>query len=68
MSNASIHNPNVPLECQEHSFFSAEGQLNPRSVICSALLRSYAFFQTCWSFEEKTFVKQSMISEWEKCV
>ena len=20
-----------------------------------------------WSFEEKTFVKQSMISEWEKC-
>ena len=22
---------------------------------------------TNWSFEEKTFVKQSMISEWEKC-
>ena len=31
------------------------------------LLGSYDASYVNWSFEEKTFVKQSMISEWEKC-
>ena len=31
------------------------------------LISSKQTLSSYWSFEEKTFVKQSMISEWEKC-
>ena len=38
------------------------------TLICPVPCLDYTMQQlfSCWSFEEKTFVKQSMISEWEK--
>ena len=39
----------------------------PDAELVKITLTSEKAWANHWSFEEKTFVKQSMMSEWEKC-